>query len=98
MRQRTWACSDLGYSVTQRALDKCRGLLLQVARDNNAEALALYQQRIRDLGEQPRSLRDFADYCDNLNAVRAEARLGLLSLRTVFRMLRPLVEGGARCA
>ena len=27
-----------------------------------------------------------------------EARLGLLSLRTVFRMLRPLVEGGARCA
>ena len=60
--------------ITQRALDKCRGLLLQVARDNNAEALALYQQRIRDLGEQPRSLRDFADYCDNLNRVRAEAK------------------------
>jgi dynein heavy chain len=60
--------------ITQKALDKCRGLLLQVARDNNAEALLAYQQRMRDLGEQPRSLRDFADYCDNLNRVRAEAR------------------------
>eukprot|EP00966_Prymnesium_polylepis_P111971 2590008-Prymnesium_polylepis.1 len=32
----------------------------------------MYQQRMRDLGEQPRSLRDFADYCENLNQVKAE--------------------------
>ena len=59
--------------ITQRALDKCRGLLLQVARDNCVEASSSTSARIRDLGEQPRSLRDFADYCDNLNRVREEA-------------------------
>jgi dynein heavy chain len=58
--------------ITQKALDKCRGLLLQVARDQCVETLQLYQQRIRDLSEQPRSLRDFADYCDNLNRVKDE--------------------------
>ena len=60
--------------ITVRSLDKCRGLLLQVARDRCVASLQEYQQRMRDLGEQPRSLRDFADYCDNLNRVRGEAR------------------------
>ena len=60
--------------ITQRALEKCRGLLLQVSRDQCLETLQMYQQRMRDLGEQPRSLRDFADYCENLNQVRAEAK------------------------
>ena len=63
---------NLLIPITQKALDKCRGLLLQVARDNCVEALQAFQQRIRDLGEQPRTLRDFADYCDNLNRVREE--------------------------
>ena len=63
---------NLLIPITQKALDKCRNLLLQVARDNCMEALQAFQQRIRDLGEQPRTLRDFADYCDNLNRVRDE--------------------------
>jgi dynein heavy chain len=60
--------------VTQKALDKCRGLLLQCARDQCVETLQLFQQRTRDLGEQPRSLREFADYCDKLNCVRDEGK------------------------
>lgn len=87
--------------ITQRALEKCRGLLLQVgangrgrvpdvpslvlvqvtlvpawqvARDQCLETLQQYNQRLRDLSEQPRSLRDFADYCENLIQVRTEAK------------------------
>jgi dynein heavy chain, axonemal len=58
--------------ICQETLNKCRTLLLSVAREFCAEALASYQMRIRDLSEQPRSLRDFADYCDNLNRIRIE--------------------------
>jgi dynein heavy chain len=58
--------------ITQKALDKCRSLLLQVARDQCVETLQAYQQKIRDLSEQPRSLRDFADYCESLNRVKEE--------------------------
>ena len=58
--------------ITQKALDKCRGLLLQCARDQCVETLQIYQQRMRDLGEQPRSLRDFADYVDHLDRVRED--------------------------
>ena len=60
--------------ITQRSLDKCRGLLLQVARDRCVASLQEYQQTMRDLGEQPRSLRDFADYVDNVNRVRDGSR------------------------
>jgi dynein heavy chain len=60
--------------ITVRSLDKCRGLLLQVARDRCVASLQEYQQRMRDLGEQPRSLRDFAEYCDNVNTIFDESR------------------------
>ena len=63
--------------ITTKGLDKCRGLLLQVARDRCVASLQEYQQRMRDLGEQPRSLRDFADYCDNVNKVRTRVGLTL---------------------
>ena len=43
-----------------------------MARDRCVASLQEYQQRMRDLGEQPRSLRDFADYCDSLNRVKEE--------------------------
>lgn len=46
----------------------------QVARDQCLETLQLFNQRLRDLAEQPRTLRDFADYCENLNQVVAEAK------------------------
>jgi len=60
--------------ITTRSLDKCRGLLLQVARDRCIASLQEYQQKMRDLGEQPRSLRDFAEYVENVNRVREETR------------------------
>ena len=60
--------------VTQRGLEKCRGLLQQVARDRCVHSLQEHQHKMRDLGEQPRSLRDFASYCDNVNRVRDETK------------------------
>ena len=60
--------------VTQKALEKQKSLLLQVAREQCLETLSLFQQRVRELGEQPRSLKEFADYCDTLNKVRDESK------------------------
>jgi len=59
--------------VTTRALDKCRSLLLTVARDRAANSLHEYTTKMRDLTEQPRSLRDFADHCEMVNMIKAEA-------------------------
>ena len=38
--------------VTQRGLEKCRGLLQQVARDRCVHSLQEHQHKMRDLGEQ----------------------------------------------
>ena len=75
--------------ITVRSLDKCRGLLLQVARDRCVASLHEYQQRMRDLGEQPRSLRDFADYCDNVNKVQIRVGLTLTLILTLTLTLSP---------
>ena len=38
------------------------------------ESLQQYSLKIREIGEQPRSLRDFADYCDVVNSAREDMR------------------------
>eukprot|EP00741_Cyanophora_paradoxa_P024436 tig00022075_g23593.t1 len=72
--------------ITSKALESMKQLLLQTARDKCIEVTQDFQNRIKQLQDKPRTLREFADFVSTSNQMKEDGKLLQARAQTVNDM------------
>jgi len=61
--------------ITTRTLDQLKALLLATGKEKCVELTTEYNNRIKQMGERPRTLKDFADFVALMNQMKDDGRI-----------------------